>query len=76
MNLQIDPLDNLVTICPIQMGWEISHKMYPNWGYGCIDQLEMQLINCVDPTQNRWWYHAMHHMICASTHEYIGKSMY
>jgi len=45
INLQIDQLDNLLTTCPFQPGWEMSIEMYPNWQFGCIDDPDHLLDN-------------------------------
>jgi len=36
VNAQMDPLDKPLTTHPIQMGWELPVKPYPNWQYGYI----------------------------------------
>jgi len=53
INLQMDPLGNLLTIRPIQTGWEISIALCPNWHFGCIDNLDRRFINSLVPTQTR-----------------------
>jgi len=43
MILQMDLLDNPLTTCPIETGWEIAIELNPNWKFKCIDDPDCQL---------------------------------
>jgi len=51
MNLQMDPLGNQLTTLPIQTGSEISIEAYPNWRFGCLDDLDYQFCNSLASSQ-------------------------
>jgi len=51
INLQMDPLGNLLTTCPIQTGLEISIEPCLNWRFGCVDNLDRQFVNGSVPTR-------------------------
>jgi len=53
MNLQTDPLDNLLRTHPIQMGWEISIEVYLNWQFRGIDDPGCQFGDGSVPTETR-----------------------
>jgi len=53
MNLQTDPLDNLLRTHPIQMGWEISSEVYLNWQFRGIDDPGCQFGDGSVPTETR-----------------------
>jgi len=42
MNLQTDPVDNLLTTHPIETGWEVSNQLYPSGQFRCIDDPDRQ----------------------------------
>jgi len=45
INLQLDPLCDLLTSSPIQMGWEICIEPDPNRRFGCVDNPDRQFGN-------------------------------
>jgi len=45
INLQIDPLGDPLTTCPIQTGWEICIEPYPNWEFGWVANPDHQFGN-------------------------------
>jgi len=45
INLQMDPLCDPLTTCPIQMGWEIWIESYPNRRFGCVENPDRQFGN-------------------------------
>jgi len=53
MNLQMDPLGDSLKTRRIQMGWEITIELYPNWRFWCIDNPDRQFVNGSVPTQTR-----------------------
>jgi len=53
MNLQMDPLDNLLTTHPVQTGVEMSIEPYPNQQYRCMDIPDRQFRKGLVPTRTR-----------------------
>jgi len=51
MNLQMDPLDNLLTTLPLRTNGEISLAPYPNFQFRIIANLDWQFGNISVPTQ-------------------------
>ena len=49
----MDPLSDLVTTRPIQVGWEITIQPYPHWRFWCIDNLHSQFDNSLVLTQTQ-----------------------
>jgi len=53
MNLQTDPLDNLLPTQPVEMGCEISIEPYPNCHFWWIDNHDCHFGEGSVPTQTR-----------------------
>jgi len=51
----MDLLGNPLGTRPIQTGWEISIKPYPNWRFGYIANTDHQFGNGSFLTQTRTW---------------------
>lgn len=52
-NPQRDPLDNPLTICPIQRGSEVSVEPSPNWLIRSIEDMDWVFGECLVATRTR-----------------------